>query len=193
LPEPTSIACSEHNASTVAAGYESVSFEQVHDWLRSVLPDRPGLVLDVGAGTGRDAAWLASNGHEVVAVEPSAAMRAQGQARHPEPRIRWIPDRLPGLEQTFRPGLSFDFILLSAVWMHIPPADRSRAFRKLITLLKPGGFIAITLRNGPAEVERAMHPVSRDELERLARAHGAFVELAANSRDKLGPVPFAFR
>jgi len=111
LPEPTSIAWYEHNASAVAARYESVTFEQVHDWLISVLPDQPGLILDVGAGTGRDAAWLAAHGHEVVAVEPSAAMRAEGEARHPDPRIRSIPDRLPGLEQTFRLGLSFDFTL----------------------------------------------------------------------------------
>jgi hypothetical protein len=35
------------------------------------------------AGTGRDAAWLAS--HEVVAVEPAAAMRRKGQNSHQDP------------------------------------------------------------------------------------------------------------
>ncbi len=39
--------------------------------------------------------------------------------------------------------------------MHVPPSDRSRAFRKLITLLKPGGFLAITLRDGPSEGGRS--------------------------------------
>ncbi|MGO9056798.1 MAG: class I SAM-dependent methyltransferase, partial [Candidatus Binataceae bacterium] len=57
--------------------------------------------------------------------------------------------------------------------MHVPPADRDRAFRKLLTLLKPGGFLAVMLRNGPSESGRGFYPVSRDELERLARAHGA--------------------
>ena len=57
-------------------------------------------MLDVGAGTGRDAAWLARLGHEVVAVEPSAAMRAEAERRHPAARIRWIDDRLPGLAPT---------------------------------------------------------------------------------------------
>jgi hypothetical protein len=130
-------------------------------------------------------AWLASCGLEVVAVEPSAAMRTEAQRLHPSPSIRWIADSLPGLDQTLRLGLSFDLILLSAVWMHIPPANRARAFRKLVTMLKPGGSIAITLRHGPAEPERGIHTVSRAQIERLAREHGAFVERAADSRDEL--------
>ena len=108
----------------------------------------PALVLDVGAGTGRAAAWLASRGLEVVAVEPSGAMSTEAQRLHPSPSIRWMSDSIPGLDKVFRLGLSFDLILLSAVWMHIPPADRGCAFRKLVTLLKPGGCIAITLRHG---------------------------------------------
>ncbi|MEJ2375423.1 MAG: class I SAM-dependent methyltransferase [Pseudolabrys sp.] len=90
-----------------------------------MLPDAPALALDVGAGTGRDAAWLTSRGLEVVAVEPSGAMRANAERLHPSPSIRWISDSLPGLDHVHRLGLSFDLILLSAVWMHIAPADRA--------------------------------------------------------------------
>ena len=85
-----------------------------------------------------------------------------------------------------RLGLSFDLILLSAVWMHVPTADRTRAFRKLVTLLKPGGCLAITLRPGPAEPERSIYAVSQAEIERLSREHGAFVEIATESKDELG-------
>jgi hypothetical protein len=70
--------------------------------------------------------------------------------------------------------------------MHVRPADRSRAFRKVITLLKPGGCIAITLRRGPVESERGMHDVSQTEIEQLARAHGAFVEIAVDGKDEFG-------
>lgn len=53
------------------------------------MPDRPGLVLDVGAGIGgAKTDWPASHGHEVVAVEPFHTMSAKGQGRHPDPRIR---------------------------------------------------------------------------------------------------------
>jgi len=68
---PASVACGQRSLALPASTrYESVTFEHVHDWLLSALPDRPGIVLDVGAGTGRDAAWLAAHGHEVVALKP---------------------------------------------------------------------------------------------------------------------------
>ena len=174
------------NVEALSQRYESVAAETVHGWLVDLLPSAPALVLDVGAGTGRDAAWLASRGLEVVAVEPSGAMLTEAQRLHPTPSIRWISDSLPGLDKLYRLGLSFDLILLSAVWMHVPPTDRARAFRKLVTLLKPGGCIAVTLRHGPAEPERGIHDVSRAEIEHLARSHGAFVERVANSKDGLG-------
>jgi SAM-dependent methyltransferase len=176
----------DQNISDVSRRYESVAAETVHGWLVDLLPNAPALVLDVGAGTGRDAAWLASRGLEVVAVEPSGAMRTEAQRLHPSPSIRWVSDSLPSLDQVLRLGLSFDLILLSAVWMHVPLAHRTRAFRKLVTLLKPGGCMAITLRHGLAEPERGIHAVSQAEIERLARAHGAFVEKATDSKDELG-------
>ncbi len=82
--------------------------------------------------------------------------------------------------------MAFDVILLSAVWMHVGPSDRGRAFRKLVNLLKPGGLIALSLRHGPAEATRAMHAVSADEIRRLARDHGALVERCVTAEDHLG-------
>lgn len=70
--------------------------------------------------------------------------------------------------------------------MFVAPSHRERAFRKLVTLLKPGGKIAITLRRGPVEVDRGMHPVSTGEIERLARRHGAYLEPTQHAADFLG-------
>jgi hypothetical protein len=47
--------------------------------------------------------------------KPSHAMRAQARALHSSPRIHWLSDSLPKLAQVRRLGLTFDFILLSAV------------------------------------------------------------------------------
>ncbi|BEQ13127.1 class I SAM-dependent methyltransferase [Desulfoferula mesophila] len=176
----------EAHANELESRYEDPSLTGLHDWFVDIIPEQPSLCLDIGAGTGRDAAWLASKGNEVVAVEPSAAMSTIGKRLHFHPRIRWESDRLPDLQNILKLNLSFDFILLSAVWMHLAPADRPRAFRKLIGLLKPGGFMAITLRHGPAEPERGIHPVALDEVEKLARSHGAIIERIVNAEDRLG-------
>src|SRR5215469_13721795 len=87
----------DSNAEAVVERHESLAPEQINAWLKPFLPNQPALVLDVGAGSGRDGAWIVSLGHEVVAVEPSASMRVRGQRFHPSEKIRWINDRLPGL------------------------------------------------------------------------------------------------
>jgi SAM-dependent methyltransferase len=174
------------NVAEAAQRYEALVPSEVHAWLMDLLPEAPALVLDVGAGTGRDAAWLAARGLEIVAVEPSQGMRTAGQRLHRSAAIRWVEDRLPSLEKVLRLGLSFDFILASAVWMHVPLHDRARAFRKPVTLLKPGGRLAITLHHGPDEPGRHFYAVSHGEIEALARAHGVLVERVVESRDKGG-------
>ena len=167
------IAWYDANAELASDRYESVTFQRVHGWLADLLPKPPAAILDVGAGSGRDAAHLSTMGYDVVAVEPSARMRALARARHDDPKINWRDDRLPALKDTFSTGLSFDVILVSAVWMHLAPTEHPRAFRKLITLLKPGGLLAITLREGPDDDIRGFHPVTVNELRRLATDHGA--------------------
>jgi SAM-dependent methyltransferase len=174
-------------AGTLAARYESVSAEAVHAALLEFIPrGRDLLALDVGAGSGRDAAWLASLDYEVVAVEPAAGMRLEAQRRHPDPRIRWLNDSLPNLNAVHRLGLAFDLILLSAVWMHVPPPARARAFRKLATLLKPGGVMLMSLREGPSEPDRPMWPAPPGEVEAFARTHGLAVLRSVNTTDQLG-------
>jgi SAM-dependent methyltransferase len=175
----------QEHAEAVVERHESLAPEKVNAWFERNLPTQPALVLDVGAGSGRDAAWLVSRGHQVIAVEPSDQMRTRGQRLHGSERIRWINDRLPGLETVHRLGLSFDFILLNAVWMHVVPADRRRAFRKLITLLKPGGWMAMSFRQPDSSNPRAMFPCHLDELEQLARIHGSFIEVQETAKDEL--------
>lgn len=183
MPLADPIAWYERHAAQLVSSYEALPPGRLHGWLDGLLPTAPALVLDVGAGSGRDAAWLAGLGHDIVAVEPAAAMRAEAARLHPGPRIRWLDDRLPHLAATLRLGLTFDLIVLSAMWMHLASAERPRALRKLITLLKPGGLLVITLRHGPAEPERGMHPVSLAELEELARGHGLVVVLIEEVSD----------
>jgi SAM-dependent methyltransferase len=176
----------DRHASVLADLDESPSFQDCHQDALDLVPKRSGLVLDVGAGSGRDAGWFAGRGWDVVAVEPADGMRREGQQRHPQAPIRWLSDRLPGLEAVHRLGLMFDLIWLSAIWMHVLPAERQRTFRKLVTLLKPGGRLVLTLRHGPSPPDRPMYETSASEIEVLALDFGLITLRARQQPDALG-------
>ena len=102
------------NAVEVAARYEALDPRELHAWIADLLPGEPSPVVDVGAGTGRDAAWFAAAGHEVIAVEPSAAMRAEGCRRHDVSMVRWVENGLPSLAATLRLNTAGDVVLVAA-------------------------------------------------------------------------------
>lgn len=95
FPDPVSW-YSDH-AGAIGPVYDAIDAAKLHGWLDELVPTAAGPVLDVGTGTGRDGIWVASLGHDVVAVEPSPVMRAEGQRCHPAAGLRWIDDRLPAL------------------------------------------------------------------------------------------------
>jgi hypothetical protein len=79
------------------ARYQKVSADQLYAPVVDLLPQCPSWIGDIGAGTGRDAAWLANKGHHIVAVEPVEEFRRAGMALHDSPRIEWLDDQLPEL------------------------------------------------------------------------------------------------
>jgi len=163
----------DRHADVLSERYLAVPPDEVHaSWARVLLGGRvPGSACDVGAGSGRDANWLARQGWEVVAVEPSRGMRERAMAGS-HARVRWLDDRLPGLKRLRSLGHRFDLILVSAVWMHLPTGVRRPAFRVLSECLRPGGVLVLTLRHGEDEEEnraRGFYDSSGEELLELAQ------------------------
>ncbi len=162
----------EAEADALAIRYESRAFEAVHPHLLALLPPPPAAVIDIGAGTGRDAGWLAARGYAVTAVEPTAAMRAHGERLHLSPAIGWIDDHLPELARVAPPDDGFAVILLTAVWMHLDAGQRAAAMPRLAAIAAPGALLAISLRHGPVPGGRRMFDVSAAETIALAAASG---------------------
>jgi len=159
-------------AEELAVRYEGIDFEAKHAAVLPLLPAAPASAIDIGAGTGRDASWLAERGHRVVAVEPTEAMRSRAMALHPSPAIEWIDDSLPALQRVVAQGRRFDLVMLTAVWMHLDANERRLAMPTVAGLVAPGGLLVMTLRHGPVPTGRTMFAVSAEETIALAGEHG---------------------
>jgi SAM-dependent methyltransferase len=152
--------------------YESFPATDAHRAVLHLIPATPGSVVDIGSGTGRDAAWFASQGHRVVAVEPTDAMRIPAMALHPSPRIEWLNDSLPDLTLLLARGEQFDVVMLSAVWMHLDTRQRRQAMPNLAALIRAGGVMIMSTRHGPVPPGRRMFEVPPEETIELARMQG---------------------
>lgn len=175
------------NAPTLVFKYNSLNPEVLHASWSRFIPDDPGIALDIGAGSGRDANWLAEKGWDVIAVEPCKEFREQAQ-RNSHANVIWQNDELPELKSLRTAGHRFNLILLSAVWMHVLPNKRERAFRIISELLTPGGILVFALRHGNDEQEnldRGFHTVSSGELEKYAKQRALAQVFYEGSEDHL--------
>jgi SAM-dependent methyltransferase len=161
--------------------YETVDFPTVHGDLLPLISDRRGTALDVGCGSGRDAAWLAANGWRVVAVDPSREMLEGATRLHGELGITWIEDGLPRLKSTLALEYLFDLILVSAVWMHVPGEYRNEAVARIASLTSDHGLVNLTIRSGPADPDRGFFETDLPTVVSEFKMHG--FRLVAQSKD----------
>jgi 2-polyprenyl-3-methyl-5-hydroxy-6-metoxy-1,4-benzoquinol methylase len=101
---------------------------------------RPGRALDLGAGDGRNAIWLASQGWHVTAVDFSqvALDRGRALARARGVRVEWQLADL--LEWT--PGAG-RFDLVTLFFIHLPPHERRDVYARVAAAVAPGGTLLI--------------------------------------------------
>jgi len=182
----TSISFYDEHAEVLTAQYQATEVAAVHGHWLDQLGDTPGYACDIGAGSGRDANWLAARGWDVIAVEPSQGLRERAMPGS-HPGVTWLDDSLPELGHLRALERRFNLVLLSAVWQHLPPGEREEAFRALTELLSPGGTLLITLRHGSDEQEnqrRGFYPVSAAEIEVFAQRHAITMHAPVRMTDQ---------
>lgn len=179
-----------HEADALIERYERISAAGAHQSVLHLIPKPPSRILDIGAGTGRDAAWFAENGHCVVAVEPTGALRIAAQRLHPSPAIEWLDDSLPDLSAVRSRGERFDVVMMTAVFMHLDEVQRRRAMPNLAALMQEEGVMILSLRHGPVPAGRRMFAVSAEATIELAEAHGlrAVLHVRSDSSEELNRV-----
>ena len=102
----------------------------------------PGHALDLGAGEGRTALWLAGRGWRVTAVDFSDVALDRGRRRAEElgvaERIDWVCADLLEFDPT---GGPYDLVLM--MFIHLRQPERRRLMRAAAEALAPGGTFLI--------------------------------------------------
>jgi SAM-dependent methyltransferase len=152
----------------------------------------PGTALDVGAGEGADAIWLAEQGWDVTAVDISTIALARGRRRAEEvgaaERITWLHADLTTWQP---PTRAFD--LVSVHFLQLPPDERHAVYSGIAGAVAPGGTLLIVGHHPTdmdAGVGRPHWPEMYFTAEELAAGLGqgwSIISADARSRQIAGP------
>ncbi|MFB1634512.1 methyltransferase [Pseudomonas sp. AP-1] len=120
--------------------------------LADALPDRPLRVLDIGAGLGHMALWLAQRGHHLTLAEPAAPMLEGAQARFAEAGRQATFIQAPWQDLLGQLTEPYDLVLCHAVleWL----AEPESILPVLHQLTAPGGWLSLAFYNRDALVYR---------------------------------------
>ena len=124
------------------AGDDLVYGELPNDFLARMadrLP-RAGRALDIGAGEGRNALFLAARGLDVLAVDQSAVGMEKAQRRARERGLK-LRAQAANLQDFDADDCSFDVI--SSIFVHLPGAIRARVHNRVGAWLTPGGVYVL--------------------------------------------------
>ena len=136
------------HAGLLGARYQALTTKDVIAPVAQHLPPSSARIIDIGAGSGRDAVWFAKMGHRVTGVEPVRELSEQVRRISEGVRVEWITDQLPNLGALTDRNGAYDLCLVSAVWHHLPERERSTALASIAALLRHGGTLLLSLRHG---------------------------------------------
>ncbi|MDA0238541.1 MAG: class I SAM-dependent methyltransferase [Proteobacteria bacterium] len=164
--------------------FEAVSSAELYTPVDHLLSQGAKRVIDIGAGTGRDAAWFADRGQKVLAVEPVSQLREAGIKLHPSPNIQWLDDTLPTLPHVLEREEKFDLLVLGAIWHHLDEDERRLTMPVLRRLTSADGLLIMSLRHGPGTSDRPCFESDPEQVIDLALEQG-FRSIFRKSADSI--------
>jgi SAM-dependent methyltransferase len=97
----------------------------------------PGRALDLAAGEGRNAIWLARRGWDVTAVDYSQVGLDKGRRLAGDTAVRWVCADAT----TWDERAAYDLTVMA--YLQVPAADRRAAVRAGFASLRPGGTLLV--------------------------------------------------
>lgn len=151
-----------------------------NDFLASMSARLPvGDTLCVAEGEGRNAVWLAEQGHRVTAVDASAVGLAKAQKLAQQ---RGVTISTEVADLGIYPLASESFDLVVSIYAHAPREARISLHKNIVTALRPGGLLLLEAytpkqlgynTGGPPDIEKLMTLSGlREELDGLEFVHG---------------------
>ncbi|MGV9372996.1 class I SAM-dependent methyltransferase [Micromonospora tulbaghiae] len=100
----------------------------------------PGRAVDLAAGEGRNAVWLAQQGWEVTAVDFSAVAIERGRelARQRDVNVDW---QVADVTEYKPPTDGFDLVLIA--YLHLPAAEIARVLSHAREAVRAGGRVLV--------------------------------------------------
>jgi SAM-dependent methyltransferase len=125
----------------------------------------PGDAVDLAAGEGRHALWLAARGWRVTAVDFSAVGLARGQAQPGAERVTWVTADV----LTWEAAGDLDLVLVA--YLHLPEEETAGLLTRAVGWLRPGGRLLVLghdVDNIAAGVGGPQEPEILHSVDRLA-------------------------
>jgi SAM-dependent methyltransferase len=126
----------------------------------------PGEAVDLAAGEGRHALWLAGMGWRVTAVDFSAVGLGRGSAQPGAELVTWVT---ADVTTWTAPPASVDLVVVA--YLHLPQAETVAVLTRAVGWLRPGGRLLVLghdVENIASGVGGPQEPAILHSVERLA-------------------------
>jgi SOS-response transcriptional repressor LexA/SAM-dependent methyltransferase len=125
------------------AAYEGVNVSEMHQLMLRHFGKGTRL-LEIGCGSGRDAAFLALNGRDVTAIDASQGMIDAARQAHPEIAGSFSCNPFPFPPDSQLPSQTFDGVYAIAVVMHVPEEELFEFAFQIKSALQAGGTLILS-------------------------------------------------
>lgn len=144
-PNQATLAAYNARIAEYVAGTPADIGPELATWINKALSRVPAgsVILEVGSGTGRDAAYIEARDFTIIRSDASegfvAYLRAQGNTAI---LLDALTDDLGG---------PHNMVFADAVILHFTRAQAGEAFARIRRALRPGGVLACSLKQGDGE------------------------------------------
>ncbi|WP_191907868.1 class I SAM-dependent methyltransferase [Nocardioides cynanchi] len=146
-----------------------------NQFVEAELSDLPvGRAVDLAAGEGRNAIWLARQGWQVTAVDFSQVALDKGREIAGDLPVQWVCADAT----TWRKDASYDVSVLA--YLQLPAAERRAAHRNAFAALRPGGTLLVLAHDSTNLAEGVGGP---QDPEVLLTADDVLADLDGTSYD----------